>query len=214
MPWKSLKVIICTTFLIFLVSCSSVEQSDTGKLLTGGVSEESITEQTAVLTGLNGRESKSEEKREMAKPETDFFPEMPKNKLAVEQLDSITGSNKVQLKSGKTVELLGIQTESIVGERDFVNFKPEQAKKFLEEVLGSQKRLYIEEIIDGDGNLTHGYIWIGNNKELHNVNALLLQEGLAKVVRIDEVTQYDGSFHELELENYRNQVGIWEGINN
>ena len=137
---------------------------------------------------------------------------MPKNTLKSKQFNRVLSANKIKFKDGSSIELIGIQTEKNSTRREFVEFQPENCQKTLEAILLDEKNVFVEIISGDEEGEMYGYLWIGNSKELRNVNALLLQEGLAKVVRISDVTKYDESFHVIEQEAYRSKLGIWKEI--
>lgn len=209
---KSLIRCFGISIIVLTISgCSNTSQVGQNGLITG-VNESDIEKQTSALTGLSGDQTNKPKKREMTKPETEFFPEMPKNTLKSKQFNRVLSANKIKFKDGSSIELIGIQTEKNSTRREFVEFQPENCQKTLEAILLDEKNVFVEIISGDEEGEMYGYLWIGNSKELRNVNALLLQEGLAKVVRISDVTKYDESFHVIEQEAYRSKLGIWKEI--
>ncbi|MEI5919509.1 thermonuclease family protein [Bacillus cereus] len=208
---RVLKILSITAFSCIVTACINNE-ADIQKSVTGKLDEESIANQTGVLTGLAGEKKSNNKKVEMNKPETIFYPEMPKYKLKEVKVDTVLSSNTIKTTSGEHFTLIGVQTEPGYQKREFVEFLPDKCQKYLSKLLSPGSKVYIEEVSGDEENEAFGYVWIGNNKELKNVNALLIKEGLGKLLRIADVTLYDSSFYSLEQEAYKNRIGIWENF--
>lgn len=194
---------------LFISGCSGAPQVGKDGLING-MNEKDIEKQTSAITGLSGETKSSVQKRQMAKPETEFFPEMPKNTLKALEYDKLVDVNKVRFKNGGILTLIGIQMKKEGNRREVIDFMPNESTKFLKTMLESQKEVYVEIISGDEEGEMYGYLWIGDDKQLRNINALLIQEGYAKLVRVDGVNYYDTSFYQIEQEAFSNKLGIWK----
>lgn len=194
---------------LFISGCSGTPQVGKDGLING-MNEKDIEKQTSAITGLSGETKNSVQKRQMAKPETEFFPEMPKNTLKALEYDKLVDVNKVRFKNGGILTLIGIQMKKEGNRREVIDFMPNESTKFLKTMLDSQKKVYVEIISGDEEGEMYGYLWIGDDKQLRNINALLIQEGYAKLVRVDGVNYYDTSFYQIEQEAFSNKLGIWK----
>lgn len=144
--------------------------------------------------------------------DTNFWPEAASFPMAEGTVTKIIKGDLVEV-DGKEVRLLGIKT-SYDGERTrkYHDIPEEEAIQFLNELI-LNKKVYIEQNPEHPANEKGqllAYLWIGDAKQLTNVNAMLLKEGLALTERMDPASVYDASFKNVEIEARENKQGLWK----
>ncbi|MEK4222343.1 thermonuclease family protein [Bacillus sp. FSL W8-0116] len=177
---KQLSVFFLSS-IILLSGCSAGELSTTNddqfdqKL-------NNITGQTKKL--MNNTKQKEPKKVENVK--TSFWPTNPQFKMKSATVTKVNDDGTVEINQNEKVKLLGVRTtEEEKHTRTYQKMTPHKAEAFIKKNL-LYKKVYLEinpTFETNDKGETLAYIWIGDNKELKNFNALLLKEGLGVTER-------------------------------
>lgn len=112
------------------------------------------------------------------------------------------------------VRIIGIDCPEITGTPEAYAI---EAKTYVENLL-LEKTVWLQNDTSDEDKYGRKlrYVWIEKPHEINDVtikksmlSALLLENGLAKVMTIEPNTQYASLFTQLEAEAQRNKKGIW-----
>ena len=213
-------VLILSVFL--LASCSNV----TNESIVVG-SQHNFTDEIKNLVGTPGVSKGQKEKTSIPPtPTTDFYPEFPQYTFERVKVKKVINGELVVTQDGNWYKLLGVDTSGNkqAEKRMYLHMKEDAAKQFISKELLNQT-VYIEishpeqqhknqEFVLSDRGrrqpITLAYLWKGNQEKMVNMNALLIEKGLALALRQPPLTLYDSSFKELENLAHKQKIGIWE----
>lgn len=202
---KILCALLSTTVL--LTGCSSSIESVGPNAIT-----DSNLESTLSLTNTSDT-LKSKVTKKAENVDTTFWPEAAKFHMKKTTATKIIKGDLIEIEGKEKVRLIGITTEKHSEDgRIYYNIPEKDGVEYLKKKILNQT-VYIEQNPAYKKN-EHGellaYVWIGDSKELKNVNALLLQNGLGMAKRMDPETIYDKAFKSIENKAKSNQIGLWK----
>lgn len=144
---------------------------------------------------------------------TNFWPESASFQMREGTVTKIIKGDLVEIDGKEEIRLLGIKTSNDEEKsRTYHEIPEEETIQYLNELI-LNKKVYIEQNHQYPTNVMGdnlAYLWIGDAKELTNVNALLIKEGLALTKRMDPASVYDASFKNVENEARVNESGLWK----
>lgn len=199
---------------VFLTGCSSISENDWVQA-PDNTMENKIN--TIVEPGSNGgkkdNNDSSVEPTTVEQVKTEFWPEPPRFKMKKFTVTKILEGDLIQVDGQEKVRLLGVSTKT---PKDYKRVYLEVTEEFTIQYLSEQllnKTVYLEQHPkfprNPDGE-TVAYVWIGNAKKLSNINARMLENGMALAERIENVTIYDETFKKLENQANKSGIGFWK----
>lgn len=190
--WSNNKLLAIVSFLIVILGFSSLWfgiKPEISKQPTPSSSTTSIPEASPIATssatqGLFGEEA---------------------------EVLKVVDGDTIQLASGKTVRLIGIDTPETVDPRRPVGCFGKQASNEAKRLLSGKKVILEKDVSETDKYkrlLRYVFLPLENNQTLF-VNDYLVREGFAKVLTYPPDVKYNGQFREAERQARENKRGLW-----
>lgn len=209
---RKIATLLLTT--VMLAGCNSVNENDWVQSSDDSLQSkiDSIVEPGG--NGGNKKENESSEPSKMVEQvKTEFWPESPRFKMGEFTVTKILEGDLIQVNGQEKVRLLGISTKtSKEYKRVYFEVPEKLAVQYLSETI-LNKTVYLEQHPKFPRNPegeTVAYVWLGNADKLSNVNALMLEKGVALSERIESVTIYDETFKKLENQANKENIGFWK----
>lgn len=210
---KKLSIVLFTTLL--LTGCNSINESSWVETSNKEKDILSIVKPDDSRADTENKEGSNIKKPEIEQVKTEFWPQAPKFKFGKFTVSKIIEGNLIEVNGKEKVRLLGISTKTPNQyKRVYLKVPEELAIQYLsDEILN--KTVYLEQHPkfprNPDGE-TVAYVWMGDAEKLSNVNARMLEKGVALSDRIENVTVYDETFKKLENKANQSKMGFWKNI--
>ncbi|MFL0364614.1 thermonuclease family protein [Pseudobacillus sp. 179-B 2D1 NHS] len=153
----------------------------------------------------------SEKVKAPPKPIVKFWPDDAKFPMKKIQYSKTIDGETFEATDGLRYRLLGIDAkgEKTQEKRKYVQLNEEAAQRYLS-ILLADRNIYIETPPGAEKeNPIPVYVWKGDNHEMVNLNARMIDQGYVKSHREYGHTVYDRAFKALEVDSKVNKRGIW-----